>query len=123
MIFLSAHVYYMYNRHICSQHKHFHYCSKYISRAPESVSMCQILLASRPIPRLPSDPHSIKQPEISLCVRVFLIFSSALPSSESSKFKHLSHNRREFLCIMIINVGRCKNIIPLATKNASSLFI
>lgn len=121
MIFLSTHVYYVYvyvyNTHICSQHKLFHYRLEYVSHAPESASMCQILFTGRPIPRLPSDPHSVKQSEISLCVRVFLVSSSALPPSERSKFKRLLRApprwSTEYFCVSR-RVGRRENIIPHA---------
>lgn len=113
----------MYNTHICSQHKLFHYRLEYTSRAPESASMCQILFAGRPIPRLPSDPHSVKQPEISLCVRVSPVSSSALPPSERSKFKRLSHAPSRRSTEIYRGVGRCENIIPLAEGHLKSTYM
>ena len=74
-IFLSAHNAYLYGKHsfpiIVDRLR--------ATRARESASL-QILSAGGPIPRLTSDPHSVKQLEISLCPHHVPVSSSASPS-------------------------------------------
>jgi len=61
------------------------------TRARESTSL-QILSTGGPIPRLTSDPHSVKQLEISLCPHHVSVFSSAsLSGTQQPVCLRLSH--------------------------------